>query len=442
VTATVLDRGADDTFTVRAQYLIGADGGKTVGAAVGIEMLGPPPFAAAYSLHFKADLSPWLEHDDCVIRLGARPSLEGPPILFGLLAMGPTWDRHARDWAMHVVVPLEEAGRFGQAGPARWLPTIRDMLGLPDLEAEIIGTSDWLIEAVIADRYRVGRTFVVGDAAHRHSPMGGLGLNTAIQDVHNLTWKLAHVIGGRADPALLDSYEPERRPVGARNVEFSTGCFVRHLSANAGFGTLPGAPREHTEAVLGALFSDTEDGATRRAALSEFYNALRYEFQAADIELGYHYGEHAAVVPDATEPPPRDPTGHDMIQTARPGHRLPHAVIDDGSGRRSTHTLLRTGAFLVLAGSAGAAWVEAARRLGEHRGIEIDAYRVGRDTDVRDADGAWTRLRGHGDDGAILVRPDAHVAYRAASLIDDPESALDHALDMALGRGRAYATVT
>jgi len=434
--ATVRDRDTDRTLEVRAQYVIAADGGKTVGPIAGVEMVGPPPAVRAISLHFRADLAPYLDQDDSIIRLFSRPALDGgPPVMFGLLAMGPRWDRHSEDWALHIALPLDAPIDPGTAGAQENLGLLRAMLQLPELEAEIVGTSAWLLEAVVADKYQVGRVFFVGDAAHRHSPMGGLGLNSAVQDVHNLTWKLAHVLSGAAAPALLESYEPERRPVGIRNVAFSTGCFYRHLSAGAGFGTLPGAPPEHTQAVLGALFSDTEDGATRRAALGEFYHPLRYEFQAPDIELGYWYGDGAAVAPDGTQPPPSDPTGYRYEQVARPGHRLPHAVLEDESGRRSTHTLIPTGGFVVIAGPSGRPWVDAAAAMASRHGIVIDAHCVGDDGPLRDVDGAWRRLRGHDDDGAILVRPDGHVAFRAVTGHGDPERALGDAVAVALGRG-------
>jgi 2,4-dichlorophenol 6-monooxygenase len=428
VQAVIRDRGSGEDYGVTCDYLIGADGGKGVGAAVGIEMLGPPPLVRAVSVHFEADLSPYLTQDDSVIRLFSRPSLDGPPIMCGLLAMGPTWDRHSRQWALHVVLPIEgEAGEeipVPRGGPED-VELIKAMLVLPDLEAEVIGASEWLIEAVVADRYQEGRVFVVGDAAHRHSPMGGLGLNTAIQDVHNLTWKLGHVLDGKASPALLESYDAERRPVGARNVSFSTGCFFRHLAANAGFAVPPGAPPEFTEAVLTALFADTEDGATRRAALEEFYAAVRYEFQCADIELGYEYAASPAIVADGSAAPPVDPTGHRLVQTGRPGHRLPHALLDDGDGARSTHTFLPTGSFLLLAGSEGAAWVEAAPQIASELGVAVAAYTVGSESTLKDPDGVWADLRGHGEAGAILVRPDGHVAFRSGNDEDAPAQLRD-----------------
>jgi 2,4-dichlorophenol 6-monooxygenase len=297
---------------------------------------------------------------------------------------------------------------------------------------EVIRHSRWRIEAVLADRYSEGRIFLAGDAAHRHSPMGGLGLNTGIQDVHNLVWKLAAVVKGEAGPGLLDSYEAERRPVGRRNVDFATFAFFNHLAVSSGFGVMPTAPEEHNRAALESLFSDTQDGATRRERLRGFFDTLRMEFACADIELGFEYGDSPAITPDGTAAPPRDPAGHAYHQTARPGHRLPHAWLERYGEHLPTHDLVRPGAFVLLAGGAGQPWLEAAAACAARHGIRLDAHRIGRGADLRDRDGAWARLCGHDDGGAVLVRPDGHVAYRAASAVEDPRAALEAAHGVAL----------
>jgi 2,4-dichlorophenol 6-monooxygenase len=221
--------------------------------------------------------------------------------------MGPTrWDRHSEEWRVSVTLPIGSA-HPDQYDEERATADVRRQLDIPNLEIDIKAISFWLLESVLADRYQVGRVFLAGDAAHRHAPMGGLGLNTGIQDVHNLSWKLAAVLKGYAGPGLLDSYERERRPVGARNVQWATFNFYNHLAAGAGFGMLPGAPPEHNRAALEALFSEGVDGENRRARLAEYYWTARREFQQLDIELGFDYADSPAVVADGTERPPHDP---------------------------------------------------------------------------------------------------------------------------------------
>jgi 2,4-dichlorophenol 6-monooxygenase len=172
----------------------------------------------------------------------------------------------------------------------------------------------------------------------------------------------------------------------------------------------------------------------RRARLREFFDTLRMEFGAADIELGFAYGDSPAVVADGTPAPLRDAFGHHYIQTSRPGHRLPHAWFERRGQRVAAHDLLRPGAFLLLAGDRGEDWVAAAERAATTAGITIDAHRVGPDGELRGADDAWYGLRGHDARGALLVRPDGHVGFRAPTGVADPDTALERALDTLLSR--------
>jgi 2,4-dichlorophenol 6-monooxygenase len=433
VTATLNDRDTHATSTVHARYVIAADGGKTVGSMLGIAMEGPEPFVDTISVYFRADLSPYFDNDDAVLRFVVRPTPEGAWMRTGCLAMGPTrWDRHSEEWVVTITIPVGH--EHDEVDAEQAAAGVRERLNLPDLELEVLRHSRWQIESLLAERYREGRVFLAGDAAHRHSPHGGLGLNTGIQDAHNLTWKLAAVIHGAADPALLDTYETERRPVARRNVDFATFAFFNHLAVGAGFGVLPGAPVEHNRAALVALYADTIDGEMRRARLREFFDTLRMEFGAADIELGFAYGDSPAVVADGTPPPLRDAFGHNYIQTSRPGHRLPHAWFERRGQRVAAHDLLRPGAFLLLAGDRGEDWVAAAERAATTAGITIDAHRVGPDGELRGADDAWYGLRGHDARGALLVRPDGHVGFRAPTGVADPDTALERALDTLLSR--------
>jgi len=437
-TATVLDRVSGESRQVRAQYVVGADGGKTVGEMLGVPMVGPEPFVDVISLTFDADFSPYLAEDYSLIRLFLQPQLDGTVRRFSIVASGPApWDRHCRHWRSGVILPVNMPPDSYTVEDAA--NELRALFKLPELEITNMTMSHWLIESVVAERYRAGRTFLIGDAAHRHSPMGGLGLNTGIQDAHNLAWKLAAVLAGHAGASLLDSYESERLPVARRRVEFATFSFFNHLSVSGGFGMLPGAAEKHNRAVLEALFSDTPDGETRRAQLDEMIHTLRREFQHADIDLGYEYADSPVVVADGSDAPPRDPVGYAYVPVARPGHRMPHAWLQRGGEPVATHHLIRPGAFLLLAGGDGQAWCEGARQISEETGAPVDAYCVGAGGDLEDPHGAWTTLRGHGSAGAVLVRPDGHVAFRASDLGDDPAAELRAAFEVGLA---THGTVT
>jgi 2,4-dichlorophenol 6-monooxygenase len=431
VRATVRDCDADETFVVEAQYLVGADGGKTVNSTIGIVMEGPEPFVSMISVQIRADLSPYLHDDDAPVRLIVRPQPDGSWIRGGLVCMGPDrWDRRASMWRVSVTLPLGQAHETTY-DDAWARSAVRRQLGLPDLELEVVMISPWVLESVLADRYRVGRVFIAGDAAHRHSPMGGLGLNTGIQDVHNLAWKLAAVLHDRAVPELLDTYQAERRPVGGRNVEWATLNFFNHLAAASGFGLLPGAPEAHTRASIEALWEQTPDGEARRERLHEFYWTARREFEELDVELGFDYSGSSAVVPDGSPPPPRDPTGHKYVPVARPGHRLPHIWID-GDGPLSSHHLLSPGRFLLLAAPGGDAWRAAAERVASDLGLPLDGR-------VLEPAGDWAETFGIGPEGAIVVRPDGHVGFRASEVAADPSGELERALRVLLGRGAGTA---
>jgi 2,4-dichlorophenol 6-monooxygenase len=433
VEARIRDRDHDATHTVTARYVLGADGGKTVGALRGIALEGPEPFVETVSVYFRADLSDHLSNDDSLIRLFIRPDVDGTWTRTGLVGHGPSWDRHCETWVSSVTLPADDR-QFDAEAAAE---AVRARLRLPDLPIEVIHFTRWSIEAVLAERYSDGRAFLAGDAAHRHSPMGGLGLNTGIQDAHNLAWKLAAVVHGYADPRLLESYGAERRPVGRRNVDFATFAFFNHLAVSAGFGVMPGAPVDHNRAALQSLFADTLEGATRRERLRGFFDTLRMEFSCADIELGFEYADSPAVVPDGSIGPPRDPAGLELQQTARPGHRLPHAWLERYGDHVATHDLVPPGTFVLLAGEDGGGWCHAAERVAARLGAPIATHRIGRTADLRDRDGAWAAHRGHDDAGAVLVRPDGHVAFRASGASTDPGGQLEAALGVALGLSSA-----
>jgi 2,4-dichlorophenol 6-monooxygenase len=432
ITARIRDRASGEEQTVVAQYVIGADGGKSIANMIGIGMEGPPPFVETVSVYFRADLSRYIDDDDSLIRFFMRPTLDGGWVRTGLVAAGPKrWDRYSEEWTASVTLRPDQAELDFDAGMAA--DAVRERLKLPDLDLQILHHTRWSIEALLAERYRAGRVFLAGDAAHRHSPFGGLGLNTAVQDAHNLVWKLAAVLSGAADQALLDSYEAERRPVGSQNVRYATVAFFNTLAAISGFGLLASAPAQHNRAVLEALFRDDAEGAHRRARLAEYFGTMRLEGQAADIELGFEYAASPAVLPDGSTAPPRDPTGHRYTPDARPGHRLPHAWLERYGETISTHQLMRPGQHLLLAADSGHDWCAAAESLGAERGLQIDARRIGPYADLRDRDGVWASLRGHGEEGMVLVRPDGHVAARFASAGGDASGLLAIAIDASLG---------
>ncbi|GAA3748278.1 FAD-dependent monooxygenase [Streptomyces tremellae] len=430
VTARVTDRFTGEVTTVRARYLLGADGGRSVGAALGIPMDGAGGGFTIISVHFSADLSRWWSDPVLMTHIFGT---DGEVSV--LVTSGPEWGRASREWALHFRVPPTTAA--GDLGAETVTTRVRELLKLPrDVDVHVHHVSEYRPEAVVARAFRAGRVFLAGDAAHRQPPAAGGGLNTAIQDVHNLAWKLGAVLAGQAGDALLDTYEAERLPTARRNVGWAMRCLLNYGVLFAGLGIAHGQ-RAATEANLRELLSDTPMGETRRAVVREVFHTQRIEYQAHDIELGHSYASDA-VLPDGSPPPPRDPMGAVHHPSTRPGHRLPHAWLRHGGTRVSTHDLVGdSGGFVLLTGASGEVWTEAAKKAADTCGVALTVVRVGGGNDAADptdAEGAWARVRATGDDGAVLVRPDQHVAWRARHAGPSPDLDLGAALRRVLGR--------
>lgn len=432
VTAVVRDHAQGSDYTVRSRYLIAADGGKTVGRSLGAEMLGPRRLRRMVNTYFIGDLSPWIDDDGVLIFYFINPDGRGQWSGGGLVKTGPTrWDRHSESWVFMRELAPDDPEEITEANV---VTKMRELLRLPDsFKPEVKKIGRWDVEGVVAKNYRFGRVLLAGDAAHRHPPVSALGLNTAIGDAHNLAWKLALVVSGQAPDSLLDTYESERQPVGARASEWALNGFKMRNIIDAAVGLSPGQ-FDANRLAFERLYSDTPGGATARAILAEAMNIQRIGPQAHDMEIGYRY-ESGALVSDGTPPPPRDPMAGEYVPTTRPGSRLPHAVLSsnqraDGE-RIGTHDLLRPGRFTLISGTA--AWRAAARSAARQTGVEVDPVVIAPRGDYRDVEGTWARLRGVGSGGAVLVRPDGHVAWRCNDRAAEPAAALTTALQQALG---------
>jgi hypothetical protein len=259
-----------------------------------------------------------------------------------------------------------------------------------DIPFEILSGGPWTGGlALVAEHYRAGPVFLAGDAAHLFTPLGGLGMNTGIGDVMNLGWKLAAVHQGWAGPALLDSYEIERRPMGVRNVQLGVRC----TQVMDGWKLWPG-------------FEDDTAAAdeARKAFGARIMEEDRAQYLTVGIQLGERYEGSPIIVPDGTPAPP-DPWDI-YTPVERPGARAPHvwlspgrAVFDDfGAG----FTLLDFGA------PDGAAQFAAA---AEERGVPLKVLTLA------PPDGLYRSK-------LVLVRPDQHIAWHGDK-IADPLAVID-----------------
>src|SRR5271166_660885 len=292
--------------------------------------------------HRHAGLSPWAGDPDVLIRWIFSPQ---PGVL---VAMGPRrWGPASEEWVIHLNYP---AGDPRAHSDAQVEADSRQALGIPDLPMKIRKITRWSVEAVLASAFRAGRVFLAGDAAHRHPPTGGLGLTSAIHDAQNLCWKLALVLAGHASPALLDTYQAQRRPVDQRNAQRSLENAVNHFAIGAALGLSHESTPEQNMAQLRRMWSGRPEDAAHRTGVLRAIRAQSMEFNELNVEYGYCY-QSAAVVPDGSAAPVPCDEIRVYQPSTRPGAPLPHAWIDDEDGnRRPVKDLVAPGRFLLIAG--------------------------------------------------------------------------------------------
>ncbi|QSE86631.1 FAD-dependent monooxygenase [Rhodococcus koreensis] len=431
VRSTIRDRATGEEYQVHSQYVIAADGGRTVGKLVGITLEGERNILDMVSVHMSADLSDVLDDDSVLLRWLTNPDFGGTFTGGVLCPMGPDhWGTKSEEWVFHIGYPH---GDPDTGDREKVVAHMKTMLGMPDLDAEIHAVSVWTMEGIVADRFRADRVFVVGDAAHKHPPTSGLGLNSAIHDAHNLCWKLAQVLAGQAGDGLLDTYEAERKPVILRNIANSVNCTQDRFRLDAALGvSLEKTPAQNWKSLEVIWDPSHPEYSERRDLVNNALAAQSREFHHHGLEFGFTY-DSAAVVDDGT--PAIEPIDAVRLyeSSTKPGHPLPHAFVTRRGEIFPLQNLTHGGKFVLIAGEDGQAWVEAAAKIAESAGIALEAVTVGADdADLADVRFAWLRKRQITRDGAVLVRPDRFVGFRSAGAVADPQAVLTDAFDRIL----------
>ena len=366
VTVTLRDLDAGTESTVRAQYVVAADGNRSpTRNRLGIGMDGYGLLSRSVTIYFRADCGPLLQDRNQGVIYVHNPTLRGFFRLNrsggkGFLVVNTVGADVTTDEAVNVVDGMDDA---------RARELLATAIGA-DMPMEVLDVAHWQAEANVATRFAEGRVFLAGDAAHVVPPNGGFGGNTGVQDAHNLAWKLAAVVKGDAGPALLDTYDAERRPLGRMTIE---QAYTRYATR-----VVPERGTEDVEPPIDDL----------------------------SIEIG------TLVHSSAVMPEPGDGGAvieHPSTSRGRPGSRAPHVPVGDGS----TLDLLGAG-FVLLVGPDGG-----------------DVVVDGVTTQRVDAPG-FADAYGIGPAGASLVRPDGIVAWRSRTAPDAAEVA--EVLDRVLSR--------
>ena len=384
-------------YTISGSALVAADGADSlVRTQLGIPLAGAQAVHHFVNCYFRADLESHVGERHGVLLYVAGPQARG---IFQPL------DARGR-WLCQIPVSRDdwETGAHTSETCAHW---IRAGSGIDDLDVEVLSIGRWRMNATVADRLVAGRVVLCGDAAHQFPPTGGLGVNTGLQGMHNVMWKLALSVRGVADWSLLETYDAERRPPSKTTVEQSLANFFNVMQVAVAFY-----------------------GGDQQLSAEEAIRAAHRYGNHLGVELGTVYTSRA-VVSDGTAPPEVEDRYADYRPSATPGCRTPHIWLGRGDGRLSTLDLIGPG-FTLLTTTDGDAWRRSAARATERHGAPVAPFAVGT-PGLEDDEDAFLASYGIEPSGAVLVRPDSYVAWRSPTAVDDPDEVLDRVLTQILG---------
>jgi 2,4-dichlorophenol 6-monooxygenase len=423
VTATVVDRLRGDRYTIRAKYLIGADGGRSLVAEhIGLPLVGTMGVAGSINIAFEADLTRFVAHRPSTLYWVLQTGADVGGIGMGLVRCVRPWHEWLIVWGYDINgAPPDLTEDYARR-------VAHMLIGDDSVPVRITSSSAWTVNHVYAERFHEGRVFCAGDAVHRHPPSNGLGSNTSIQDAYNLAWKLKLVLAGAAGSELLETYTTERAPVGRQIVERANRSIGETRRIFDALGLLSTEDPAQMRVNMAARKLPGPASEQQRQALREAIEFKNYEFNTHGVELNQRYSS-SAVSPDGS-PEPVNPRDDELFHqpSSRPGAKLPHAWVTRGRERLSTLDLGGQGRFTLFTGIGGEAWAEAAGEVGRELGIDVTAVTIGPGADYEDVYGDWAGLREVTDSGCILVRPDNYVCFRRDTVDPDPLESLGAAL--------------
>jgi len=393
VTSVIRNTQTNEETSIRSNYIIGCDGARSaLRDSTSITMDGPDELQSFVMIHATTDLRPVVGDSPATLYFITNPEIRSTFIAHDI---SKTWVL-MKEWNSETE-PMESF----TTQKAR--ETFCKAAGIAaDYPLEISNVGNWRMSCQIASKYSEGRIFVAGDAAHRFPPTGGLGLNTGAGDVHNLAWKMAFVLKGIASEDLLETYEAERKPVADRNAQVSLENAFKLFEVWMALGVTDDV--EESKANEAQILS-TQEG--RDAVEAAVANQAEH-FDQLGLQLGYSYSADSGLtVDDGSEEISSDNPVRNYVASLSPGARLPHMVMKRENKDVALHDLVKPGHFLLI--SASDAWLKAAAEFS----LPLTALHLGKE--VVDTTGEFESLAQIGDSGALLVRPDQHVAFRTNS---------------------------
>ncbi|MGG5794406.1 FAD-dependent oxidoreductase [Bacillus nitratireducens] len=375
VIATIRNRDTKEESTIYCDYVIAADGAKSkIREQLGILTEGRGTIGGYYmNIYFEADLSECIKGDAFGFTMIRHPKVIG--------ALIPV-DNESK-WIYHVAYDPLKGEQPEDFSIERCKQIIQTAIGSMDIKPEILSVLPWEASESTAVKFQDNRIFLVGDSAHIMPPTGGFGSNTGIQDAHNLAWKLAAVIKGKANPKLLETYHDERYPVAKLTTD-------------------------HASSIL------------FRAAGREEGNLSNMDSLA--VTAGYQYCSEAII--DECNTPHRM---NIVDLNGRPGTRAPH-FWGTYEGKEVSILDLFGSNFVLLTGAEPSTWTEAARDVSSKLGVNIKVYRVGLSGDFVAQKDVLSELYGIGHGGAALIRPDGFIGWRLEKEVVNPDVVLEEVM--------------
>lgn len=375
VIATIRNRETEEESIIHCDYVIAADGAKSkIRKQLGISTEGRGTIGGYYmNIYFEADLSEFMQGDAFGFTMVLHPEVLG--------ALIPV--DNERRWIYHVSYDPLKGERPEDFTIERCKQIIQTAIGSTNIEPEIVSVLPWEAAESTATKFQGNRIFLVGDSAHIMPPTGGFGSNTGIQDAHNLAWKLAAVIKGKANPKLLETYHKERYPVAKLTTEYASSLLFR--AANREEGSL-----------------NNMDGLA--------------------VTVGYQYCSEAILDESATS------HRMDIVDlNGRPGTRAPH-FWGMYKGKEVSILDLFGNNFVLLTGVDNSSWAEAVYDVSSKLGININVYRVGLSGDFIAQENVFRELYGIENEGIVLIRPDGFIGWRSEKAVVNPDVILEEVM--------------